>query len=1047
MMIEILLAASLLSVSTPSDPVLEEISRLEQRRDPKCYATAGRLEDFMYGTPLSEEARAQKIRLQEDFVRSVWRRASDQARVRNSRTISINDLRPLLQTTVSFAEKPDGSWEISHESDRGKTAVRVSADDLRQYSSVAYSLRTILAVQQKSLFEAPELLPMDSEAIRELSMKLDLISLAVLRQTDTFARLQNLHKAGADLYREAWSSIFPVSTEVSSGNPKPDSASGRVQAEPRPGTTFQSIIRAKIASYESYNNISQALFLRNLQVYFARIPWPKSPEEGKAIRGIFQQSLVFFASDLLSGSSRIAKTRSHRLIELEDVRSFLDRILPHEVNDYEDVRYFPHLGPRSISIEAYDLDAFRDGGLHWRAIQWALEDEGDPISAEPDPFAAELIAEGVAQFGVLVLRVAGSEASAMGAPALTTDSINRALQKIQRLINEDSSTREHSETTENPTLISSNAGAPAPRDGNYFADITSRKGISMEHRSSDWLSRMIRSYTLQGEDVANLVIPPAFGGSGIAAEDLDGDGDADLLILSGTGNRLFRNEDGRLLDVTKDSGIAWRRSEDGLPGEVRQPLIADLDNDGLEDIVITYVNDDHRVYRNLGNFRFQDLTKRAGLGGHGKVGGPATILDYDLDGLPDIYIGNFGNYVKGILPTLARRNTNGTANQLFRNLGNFRFQEIRLGVEDTGWTQAVGHADINGDGWEDLISGNDFGVNHYYLNEGGKRFREISSALGTDKPSYTMNIGIADLNRDGSPDFYISNIVTMDKDQKYVLPSEGTRLKFDPDSMAHLRVLESNDLFISDKAVDGLPHYRLSDAVGRGRNSTGWAWDADFFDFDLDGDDDLYCVNGMNEFALYSSENPYYRAPDGSEKKVIVPVSDRESNVFFLNEGGRLENRSEESGTNFLGNSRSATYFDLEGDGDLDIALNNFQGPVRIYENRLRAENRHWLKIRLEGDPSRGISRDAIGAVVIVSTARHSGMWRQVSSTTGYLSVHPKTLHFGLGEDTEADIEVHWPGGVISRWKSIQADRLIRLSLPEEKNGEHAPDPTAIEIP
>ena len=103
-----------------------------------------------------------------------------------------------------------------------------------------------------------------------------------------------------------------------------------------------------------------------------------------------------------------------------------------------------------------------------------------------------------------------------------------------------------------------------------------------------------------------------------------------------------------------------------------------------------------------------------------------------------------------------------------------RFEEVKqAGVEDLGWGQAAGHTDFNGDGWQDLIVGNDFGVNGYYLNQRNGTFREVSSELGTDKPSYTMGIGIADLNRDQLPDIYISNIVTMNKDQKYVTPQQG----------------------------------------------------------------------------------------------------------------------------------------------------------------------------------------------------------------------------------------------------------------------------------
>ena len=107
--------------------------------------------------------------------------------------------------------------------------------------------------------------------------------------------------------------------------------------------------------------------------------------------------------------------------------------------------------------------------------------------------------------------------------------------------------------------------------------------------------------------------------------------------------------------------------------------------------------------------------------------------------------------------------------------------------------------------------------------------------------------------------------------------------------------------------------------MGRGYNSTGWAWGADFFDADNDGDDDLYVLNGMNEYNLYSSENAYAKAGVENTATAYVPVATRESNVFFLNSGGKFNNASERSGLALLGNSRSAVYLDYDDDGDLDI--------------------------------------------------------------------------------------------------------------------------------
>src|SRR5207247_6067239 len=125
------------------------------------------------------------------------------------------------------------------------------------------------------------------------------------------------------------------------------------------------------------------------------------------------------------------------------------------------------------------------------------------------------------------------------------------------------------------------------------------------------------------------------------------------------------NGDGTFTDVTERAGIDWRRP-DGNPGEPRQAIVADFDNDGLQDILITYVDDPHRLYRNLGNGRFEDVTARAGLGGKGLVGGPATALDIDGGGRLDLYIGYLGGYLNRGLPDFARRNINGPGANLLR---------------------------------------------------------------------------------------------------------------------------------------------------------------------------------------------------------------------------------------------------------------------------------------------------------------------------------------------------------------------------------------------
>jgi hypothetical protein len=266
----------------------------------------------------------------------------------------------------------------------------------------------------------------------------------------------------------------------------------------------------------------------------------------------------------------------------------------------------------------------------------------------------------------------------------------------------------------------------------------------------------------------------------------------------------------------------------------------------------------------------------------------------------------------------------------------------------------------------------------------------------------------------------------MDKDEKYVLPDPKTRMKFNPAKMANMRVVEANDLWVSTPAATSARvSYEQSRNIGRGYRSTGWAWDADFFDFDNDGDDDLYVVNGMNEYAVYSSVNPYLTDPKGNPSNAILPVADKEVPVFFVNRDGMLQEETTKSGADPAGNARSVAYLDSDADGDLDMVVNAFNGPAAFYRNETRGN--HWLKLRLVGDPAKGVTRDAIGAKITVDTKSQKGMWREVFSTTGYLSVHPKQQHLGLGTDPSADVTVVWPNGTRDVFRGLAGDQAYRI--------------------
>ncbi len=980
------------------ETIIAGIQSLESDRDPKCHATASRLEDFMFGTPLSDGGRLEKLDQQTALVRRVWQKAGDAARTAKKTAV---DEATLFAATVEVRPMKAGPTGVQITIPTGQ--IRLSKRDIEHYGSVAFSLRAILAVEQ----ETAGLLPLEPAASAVLSRFVDIVTLAALQVADVRAR-------------EADSSVLSAKNIAAAFDEVLGDASAPVASAPASGDrgVFQRIVKQKVASYRKYNAVSSQVFLRNLQVYFARRSWPKDKGQAATFQKAFTETMVQLGVDLASAASDSAKARKQAFIRAEDVMLTMHRFGPFEVNQYEDVTFFGRL-PRAqqVTLEAYDVDAFRDSGLHWRFLEWGL-DETD-VFLEPDPFAAELLAETVAQLGLLILRMAGDFATERGDEEVHVDHLNEAVKRIQARIQASDAAKPG---TRPAPKIASSAGR-TPSKGLAFTDVTEPSGVDFMHRSADWLSRLLRSYLTKTSSVGTLSIPPAFGGGGVAAEDVTGDGRADILLVGGAGLELYEGlGEGRFADITAAAGLVYKRP-DGNFGEPRQPLIADFDNDGDQDILITYVDDDHRLYANAGNGRFQDVSAASNLGGRGLVGGPAVAFDYDRDGLLDVYIGYFGDYPRGALPTLSRRNFNGQANKLFRNLGGLRFEDVTKGsgVDNTGWTQAASHTDLDGDGWQDLIVGNDFGINAYLRNLGNGRFEDVSAKLGVDKPSFTMNVGLADLNADGHPDVYISNIVTMVKDDKYVSPSKDTPAHFDPASMARMRVVEANDLFISRTKGGRLVGFDRSMSVGRGKSSTGWAWDADFFDYDLDGDDDLYCLNGMNDYRVYS-EQPYYTSVLDRKETIQLVAAERERNVFFINEGGALKNASEGSGLDFIGNSRSAAYLDFDDDGDLDVVVNDYHGSARVFRNELDAGDRRWVMLRLRGDPSKGSNRDAIGARITIDAGDRT-IWREVHGSIGYLSAHPKVVHAGVGVSPRVDVTVRWPNGETSRHPGLTTNQ------------------------
>jgi len=183
-------------------------------------------------------------------------------------------------------------------------------------------------------------------------------------------------------------------------------------------------------------------------------------------------------------------------------------------------------------------------------------------------------------------------------------------------------------------------------------------------------------------------------------------------------------------------------------------------------------------------------------------------------------------------------------------------------------------------------------------------------------------------------------------------------------------------------------------------------------------------VNGTNDYNYYASIHPL--EDETGEVAHVYLSHARESNVFFVNEDGKLRNRSAESGADLLLNSRSTAYLDMDGDGDLDIAINNFHSPAVLLRNETPVSD-SWAVLRLVGDPERSTNRDAIGARLVVTTAAGVRLSREVQGGSGYFSCSPKAQHVGLGQAETFDLRVVWPGGDEQIFEELAAGKRYVL--------------------
>ena len=537
-------------------------------------------------------------------------------------------------------------------------------------------------------------------------------------------------------------------------------------------------------------------------------------------------------------------------------------------------------------------------------------------------------------------------------------------------------------------------------------------------------------------------------GTGLAAADVDGDGLVDLYFVDQLGgNELWRNRgNGRFENVTKAAGVALA-DRIGVTAS-----FADIDNDGDPDLYVTTVRGGNVLYENDGKGRFQDVTKPAGLEYSGHSSG-AVFFDFDNDGRLDLFLVNVGRYTTeekgsggyfvGYTDAFAGhlKPERTEKSRLYRNLGDRRFVDVtdQVGPLETGFSGDATFTDFDGNGFADLYVLNMQGDDHYFENEGGKRFVDRTAQYFPKTPWGTMGVKFFDFDNDGKMDLLLTD---MHSDM-----SE----EIDPDREKSKSRMQWTDGFLQGGGnnVFGNAFYRnrgdgrfeeVSDAIGV---ENYWPWGPSIGDVNADGWDDVFIASGMG-FPFRYGINSLLLNDLGRkfvDAEFVVGIEPRRGGrtnvptfeVDCAREGeGRKACVGQKGPITVLGtlSTRSAVIFDLDSDGDLDIVTNEFNAAPQVFVSDLaRKKKVRFLQVRLIGGAS---NRDGLGATVRVR-AGSSAYTKYNDGKSGYLSQSDIPLYFGLGAARADRVEVLWPSGRKSLVeRDIPLNGTLRVEEPHE---------------